>query len=212
MYNLPTPQFTPIKPDSDKNAMLCFWREELEKFGTESILQWSIDTFGPQVAFAPSWSEEDEVIGALLEKMSCRIPAIDRIHTLLLSEAWAPLEPHEIAAATFDGRKAGAGLWARFHQEHLCKIYEEKVVQYKAWIVPVRRDQESVFKHMPILSWNERFGVFRIAPLAACRKEKIQNRIRRIRETIADRFEDRIENEIVETMEMSAGVYAPTAY
>lgn len=173
MNKLPTPLFNPVLPDSAACKLLADWQNKLEQCSGERVLQWSVDTFGSQIAFASSWSEEDRVIDTLLAAGIGSIPVIDQVHTLLLPETWVPIPPWEKAHATFDGRAASAGLWNRFQVEHSCKKYEQTMRRHRAWIVSARQTQDAVLENMPILSWNERFGVFRIAPLAHWSDEKV---------------------------------------
>ena len=134
--------------------------------------------FGSQLAFAPSWKDEDAVIRSLLEKVPGDIPVEDGIHTLLLPEIWTQLPSHEAVSKVFDGRKASVNFWARFNMEYMCKLYEKIVGRYRAWIVSTRREHDVLLGKMPVLSWNERFGVFRIAPLAHWGTESIQAKVR----------------------------------
>lgn len=193
MRHLPLPLFTAIEPGLAVREILACWQRELETFDAEQILQWAFETFGHDVAFAPSWREEDIIIHSLLEKRSPRIRIVDCIHGLLLSETWASPEPHE-SAKNFDGRKASAALWSRFHKEHLCKMHETTISTCKAWIVSARREQAAQLEDMPILSWNARFGVFRIAPLAQWRKENVQKIVRQCNPDFPAAFPEQADN------------------
>lgn len=157
--------------------LLIFWRPELEKSCPEYIIPWAFDTFGSDVAFAPSWNEEDVMIHSLFDRTGVKVPIVEFIHDLLSPEKWAPLSPEEATRKTFDGRSASAALWERFHVEHRCKKSETTVRQYRAWIVSDRRSEDPALNQMPVLSWNERFGVFRIAPLARCRVECLRKKL-----------------------------------
>lgn len=188
MYKLPIPSFTPVFPEPTVSDLLAFWQVELENMPAEHILKWTFDTFASQVAFAPSWTEEDSVINALLEQRLDSVPTAELIYDLLLPETWMPLESHETIQATFDGRSASAGLWARFHMEHLCKRHEKIIGRYQAWIVSARREQHAALAHMPVLSWNERFGILRIAPLAHWPNGNADQKIRHIKTPSSDPF------------------------
>ncbi len=179
MRNLPTPLFEPIRPDAQIQQFIDFWQPELEKQSSKSILSWAIDSYGDGVAFASSWDEGDAVLCSLFEKLSFLLPVVDLIHHLLLPERWTPLSTKEMQQKTFDGRAASAGLWARFHVEHCCKRNESTIRRYPLWIVAARRDQDAALREMPILSWDERFGVLRLAPLARWGQCCIDNKIRR---------------------------------
>ncbi len=191
MYKLPTPLFIPYEPNSATNDLLTFWQPELEKFTSKSILQWAVDTFDSQLAFAPSRSEEDEIVLSLFEEIAYRVPKVEQIYELLLPESWTPLEPREELGETFDGRVASSGLWARFHVEHLCKRYENTISCYRVWIVSTRREQDIVFERMPVLSWSERFGVLRIAPLAHWENEGVAQEMESIAAKKAEASSDR---------------------
>lgn len=173
MRNLPTPLYEPILPDPETEKKLGFWKRELEKMCSKHILNWSFKVFGSDLAFASSWNKEDGVIFSFLERMLCRLPSMELIHYLLLPEIWTPLEPEDAEAKTFDGRKADEALWDRYDIECLCKRNEAVVKRYRAWIVPTLRVENPALADMPVLSWVERFGVLRIAPLARWRKNSV---------------------------------------
>ena len=184
MRNLLTPLYEPLLPDPETRQSMDFWERELEKLCSEYILRWAIETYGTKVAFASSWGVGDDIIRSLFEKLAFQIPVVDRIHHLLLPEGWVPLASEETRNKTFDGRSASAALWARFTMEHFCKQRESTIRCYPVWIVAARRDQDPAFQNMPILSWIERFGVLRIAPIARWRHHCIEEEIRR--ETVPD--------------------------
>ena len=179
MKNLPTPLFEPIRPDAQIRQFIDFWQPELEKQDSEHILSWAIESYDDGIAFASSWGEGDAILCSFFDKLSFLLPVVDLIHHLLLPERWAPLTPEETRHQTFDGRAASAGLWARFHVEHCCKRNESTIRQYPLWIVAVRRDQEEALREMPVLSWDERFGVLRLAPLARRTRSSINDQLSR---------------------------------
>lgn len=179
MRNLRTPLFDPLPPDPETRRILDFWKHEVEKLCSENILHWAVETYGTGIAFASSWDDGDAVVCSMLEKLSFSFPIVDNIHNLLLPETWAPLTPKEAENKVFDGRTASTALWSRFTTEHFCKRQESTIRRHPVWIVAARRDQEPGLERMPILSWIERFGVLRIAPLARWRQCGIQEKLRR---------------------------------
>lgn len=179
MNNLPTPLYDPILPDPETRQLLDFWEIELEKLCSRHILDWALETFGTQIGLALSGTGRDAVVCSLMEGHPFQLPMVDWIQDLLLHEKWTSPEPEEMLRQTFDGRSASAELWARFHVEHLCKKNEKRIRSCRAWIVPATRYENPVLDKLPILSWIERFGVVRIAPLARWRVEDVQEKIRR---------------------------------
>lgn len=176
MRNLSTPLFEPIRPDPGTEQFINFWKIKLEQLSAEHILAWAVETYGNQVAFASSWSESDDIICSLFERFSCTLPVVSMIYHLLLPEIWPPLSPEEMRHETFDGRTASEELWARFRVENCCKRNKSTICQYPMWIVATRRDQDAAFRYLPVLSWNERFGVLRLAPFVRWSHEAIREK------------------------------------
>lgn len=163
---LPTPKYEPKPIRPEQLQLIDDWREKLEDMLPEDILSWTAAHFSFEIALATSCPVGDAVLYTLFERLQVEAAAFDRMERFLLPEAWQPLKPEEEARETFDGSKASAALWERFYLESLCKQYEGAFSRFKVWIIGSRRDQNACLRRLPIVSWNERFGIIRIAPLA----------------------------------------------
>lgn len=178
MEKLPMPNFVPKRPVPKLLELFEEHQMRLEKMSPEDILLWATTTFQTKIAHATSCHFCDTILGNIFEKISTARTVLDRLEWLLLPETWPSLTLEEISGDTFDGTRASAALWERFYLELLCKQNEWKFQHYKVWVIGARRDQDERLAQLPVVSWNERFGVIRVAPLATWSKNRIEEHFR----------------------------------
>lgn len=175
------PLCVPKRPTPKQAGFIQYWKRELEKMSSIQILQFVAETFRRKAAFATSSCMEDSVVGFLLEKIKKSLIFMDDIAHLLLPELWASTDFHETNQEVVYGRSAGNAMWSLCPLDYQCQRHEHEIGRYAVWIVGTRREQHPAFARMPIIEWNERFGVFRIAPLARWNERSIKDIIRRER-------------------------------
>jgi phosphoadenosine phosphosulfate reductase len=161
------------------------WEDLNQQFETASpqeILRWAGGHFGAQVALVTSFQPTGVVTLHMLHelKLPFRVMTLDT--GLLFSETYtliqqveqffglriervAPPQTVEQQAASF-----GPALWER--QPDVC-CHQRKVIPlaaalqpYQAWLTGLRRDQSAGRAQTPIVAWDQRHQMTKIAPLA----------------------------------------------
>jgi phosphoadenosine phosphosulfate reductase len=90
-----------------------------------------------------------------------------------------PLRPALTAAQ--QAEQEGDRLWER-DPDRCCAIRKiepqrKALAGYGAWITGLRRDQVSTRRSTPVVSWDEKFGLAKIAPLATWTEQQTWNYI-----------------------------------
>jgi len=151
----------------------------------QEILRWAFDTFGKGVSIGASFGG---VTGAAILHMAAQIdPAV---HVFVLDTSYLFEETHETQRRTEaslgltnvqvyrpvlsheeQAARHGSALWMR--DPDLCceirKVEPNRVAlaDKSCWISGLRRDQSEGRAGVPIVSWNDKFGVVKVNPLAA---------------------------------------------
>jgi phosphoadenosine phosphosulfate reductase len=158
--------------------------DALEGAAPEDVLRWGVERYQPGLALACSFGGPS---GMVLLDM---IMAIDRsVEVFYLDTDFLFPETYklrDIAAAKYKFRpvgymslltpeqqaaKYGDVLWAR-DPDACCALRKvepnERALKGKtAWISGIRRDQAKSREQMPVVEWDEKFGLVKLNPLAA---------------------------------------------
>ncbi|GAA5002295.1 phosphoadenylyl-sulfate reductase [Actinopolymorpha pittospori] len=177
-------------------------RDELEALATKAgheladasaaeILAWAADTFGAR--FCVTSSMQDTVLSHLASSVA---PGVDVVfldtgyhfaETLGTADAASVVIPINLVTVrprqTVAEQDATLGpeLYRR-NPELCCQLrkvapLERALTSYDAWATGVRRDESQTRADTPVVSWNERRGKVRIAPLASWRQEDVDRYI-----------------------------------
>ncbi|MGW5359616.1 phosphoadenylyl-sulfate reductase [Actinopolymorpha pittospori] len=177
-------------------------RDELEALATKAgheladasaseILAWAADTFGAR--FCVTSSMQDTVLSHLASTVA---PGVDVVfldtgyhfaETLGTADAASVVIPINLVTVrprqTVAEQDATLGpeLYRR-NPELCCQLrkvapLERALTSYDAWATGVRRDESQTRADTPVVSWNERRGKVRIAPLASWTQEDVDRYI-----------------------------------
>jgi len=164
----------------------------LEAAGAEEILNWALETYADALTLSVSFGGAE---GMILLDMLWRQGADVRVFTLDTGLLFAETvkfreEVTERYGMTLDvicpeltiaeqARQFGPQLYKR--NPDLC-CYMRKVeplrralAGYGAWITGIRRDQTEQRANTPVVGWEERFGVAKIAPLALWSMDQVRD-------------------------------------
>jgi len=155
--------------------------DELETLGAEELLAWASAEFGATLCLTCSWQKQSSVLVHMVSSLPHQ-PAIVELDThLFFRESYetrdrlverydlALLRPH-IPTIAEQHRSEGPNLWER-DPDRCCHIRKvEPLVAalrpYDAWISGIRRDQSPSRATIRKVQWSERYGVWKIHPLA----------------------------------------------
>jgi phosphoadenosine phosphosulfate reductase len=156
--------------------------ESLERSSPQDILHWAVDVFGEDLTLSVSFGNPE---GMILLDMLSRITDEAQVFTLdtgfLFEETLRfrdeamkryPL-PLEVLTPSLTVEEQVERYGPKLYScaPDLCcevrKIEPQRrfLRDYGAWVTGIRRDQTAQRASTPVLSWEERFGVVKIAPL-----------------------------------------------
>jgi phosphoadenosine phosphosulfate reductase len=164
--------------------------ERLEGRPAEEILRWALDRYGDAITLACSFGgPTGMVLLDMVMTLAPRTPVFYLDTGVLFPETYALVE---WAAAHYgiapipvrpeltilqQAAAHGDALWAR-DPDRCCAIRKvapqrEALAGYRAWITGLRRDQGDTRRATPVVGWDAKFGLAKIAPLATWSEEEI---------------------------------------
>jgi phosphoadenosine phosphosulfate reductase len=154
---------------------------DLEEASAEEVLRYAVERFGDRLAVACSFQKEASVIMELLARIEPRTRFFTLDTGLLFPETyetWRNLERRygvkvEVRRGMSLERQAelhGEALWSR-DPDRCCGIRKiqplsEMLDGLDAWVTGLRRDQSPARAGTPKLAWDERYGLWKLCPLA----------------------------------------------
>jgi phosphoadenosine phosphosulfate reductase len=165
--------------------------ESLEGSTPQDILRWAVDVYGEDLTLSVSFGNPE---GMILLDMLSRITDKAQVFTLdtgFLFEETVSFREEAMKRYPLPLKVLTPGLSveeqvARYGPKlyscapDLCcevrKIEPQRrfLKDYGAWVTGIRRDQTAQRARTPVLSWEERFGVVKIAPLVNWSAEEVE--------------------------------------
>ena len=181
----------PILERNKDDEELSRAAESLERSSPQDILRWAVDVYGRDLALSVSFGNSE---GMVLLDMLSRITDEAQVFTLdtgflfeetirFREEAMKryPLPLKVVTPGlTIDEQVARYGPKLYSCKPDLCceirKIEPQRrfLRDYSAWVTGIRREQTEQRASTPVLSWEERFGVVKIAPLVNLSAEEVE--------------------------------------
>ncbi len=175
---------------------LDLFNAALQPLSPTEILRWTARLFGSSASLSCSFGGPSGMVlldivateslpfsvysidtGYLFSETHDLAHAVEKRYGIVPQRFFPRLTLAEQAAA------AGEALWER--DPNLCCSIRKVEPNHRAlegqlaWISGVRRDQTAARANAPVLSWNEKFGVFKISPLVTWSEEDVWEYIRR---------------------------------
>ncbi len=181
----------PILERNKDDEELSRAAESLERSSPQDILRWAVDVYRRDLALSVSFGNPE---GMVLLDMLSRITDEAQVFTLdtgflfeetirFREEAMKryPLPLKVVTPGlTIDEQVARYGPKLYSCKPDLCceirKIEPQRrfLRDYGAWVTGIRREQTEQRASTPVLSWEERFGVVKIAPLVNLSAEEVE--------------------------------------
>jgi phosphoadenosine phosphosulfate reductase len=168
----------------DNPAAIAALNERFETARPQDILRWAFDTFGDGLSIGASFGG---VTGSAILHMAAQLnPAV---HVFVLDTSYLFEETHETQRQTAarlgltnvqvyhpllsheeQAARHGSALWMR-DPDACCDIRKVEpnhraLADRTCWISGLRRDQSEGRAGVPIVSWNDKFGLVKVNPLA----------------------------------------------
>ena len=169
--------------------------ERLEDSSPQDILRWAVDVYGEDLTLSVSFGNPE---GMVLLDMLSRITDRAQVFTLdtrFLFEETVRFREHAMERYPLPLKVLTPSLTVEEQVERygpelyscapdLCcevrKIEPQRrfLRDYGAWVTGIRRDQTTQRMSTPVLSWEERFGVVKIAPLVNWSAGEVEEYVR----------------------------------
>jgi phosphoadenosine phosphosulfate reductase len=169
--------------------------ESLERSSPQEILRWAVDVYGRDLTLSVSFGNPE---GMVLLDMLSRITDEAQVFTLdtgFLFEETVRFRDEAMEKYALPLKVVTPGLTVEEQVERygpelysckpdLCcqvrKIEPQRMFlrDYGVWVTGIRRDQTPQRANAPVLSWEERFGVVKIAPLVNWSAREVEEYVR----------------------------------
>lgn len=155
---------------------------QFENSSPQDILRWAAHTFGEYLTIVTSFQPTGIVTLHMLQEIAPQTPVITLDTGVLFPETYALMDDLEARlnlnlirvkpALDLDQQAAAHGdkLWAS-DPNQCCHIRKTLPLQnalsgYDAWVTGLRRDQSATRANIPVISWDERYGLVKLCPYA----------------------------------------------
>jgi phosphoadenosine phosphosulfate reductase len=155
--------------------------QELEALEAEDLLRFASDEFGETLCLTCSWQKQSSVLVHMIAALALR-PVVVELDTQLffretyetrdrLVERYALelVRPH-VPSVAEQHRTEGPNLWER-DPDRCCHVRKvepliEALAPFSAWVSGIRREQSPSRASIQKVQWSERYGLWKIHPLA----------------------------------------------
>ena len=154
---------------------------DLEAMSAEEVLVWAYETFGDKLCLTCSWQKQSSVLVHMVSELGLDVPVIELDTHLFFRESYETREQlvrryglelirPEIPTIAQQHAAEGPNLWER-DPDRCCQIRKvepllEALKPYDAWISGIRREQSPSRAGTPKVERSERYGVWKLNPLA----------------------------------------------
>jgi phosphoadenosine phosphosulfate reductase len=160
----------PVLPELDFEAMTA-----------EDVLQWAYGEYGRKLVLTCSWQKQSSVLVHMVSELGLDVDVVELDTHLFFRESYETRERlveryglklirPDIITVAEQHRREGANLWER-DPDRCCHIRKVEPLiaalePYDAWVSGIRRDQSPSRAGTPKMQWSERYGVWKVHPLA----------------------------------------------
>jgi phosphoadenosine phosphosulfate reductase len=174
------PDIAPIVLEPDYASI----SRTMETWTPQQVLSWAIEEYSDRLAFSTAFGVE----GCVLMAMMAQIPGFEDAFLFNLDTGYQFAETLELRQIFLDkyglniqlvrSEESVAEMEARFggpihgtDPDQCCRIRKvvplsKALAGYSAWISSIRRDQSPTRANAPIVSWDKKFNLVKINPLA----------------------------------------------
>jgi phosphoadenosine phosphosulfate reductase len=160
---------------------LSLTEAEIEALPAEDVLRWAADEWGERLCLTCSWQKQSSVLVHLAAELGLDVAVIELDTHLFFKETYETRDKlveryglnlivPEIITVAEQHKREGPNLWER-NPDRCCHIRKvEPLIQalepYDAWVSGIRRDQSPSRANTRKVERSERYGVWKIQPLA----------------------------------------------
>ena len=161
---------------------------EIESLPAEEILRWASEEFGERLSLSCSWQKQSSVLVHMVADLGLDVDVIELDTHLFFKETYETrerlvdryglslIQPQIITVAE-QHKREGPNLWES-NPDRCCHIRKvepliEVLRPYDAWVSGIRRDQSPSRATASKVERSERYGVWKIQPLADWSEEDV---------------------------------------
>ena len=160
----------------------------VELLSAEEVLRWAHDRFGNKLCVSCSWQKQSSVLVHMTADLGLDVDIVELDTHLFFKETYETRErlvaryglrlirPNVITVAE-QHKREGPNLWEHDPDRccHIRKVQPliEALEPYDAWVSGIRRDQSPSRANTQKLEWSDRYGVWKIQPLADWTEEDV---------------------------------------
>ena len=160
---------------------LSLTETDLEALTAEDVLRWAHEVFGDRLCLSCSWQKQSSVLVHMVSELGLDMDVIELDTHLFFKETYETRERlvkryglqlirPDILTVAEQHRLEGPNLWER-SPDRCCHIRKVEPLlraldPYDAWISGIRRDQSPSRAATKKLEDSERYGVWKVQPLA----------------------------------------------
>ena len=168
---------------------LLWTEQEAEQMTAEELILASYERFGDKLCLTCSWQKQSSVLVHMVSELGLDLDVIELDTQLFFRETYETrdrlveryglrLVQPEVISVAEQHRREGPNLWER-DPDRCCHIRKvEPLIHalepYEAWIAGIRREQSPSRAATPKLQWSERYGVWKINPLADWDEKRVR--------------------------------------
>jgi phosphoadenosine phosphosulfate reductase len=155
----------------------------------EEVLVWAHEQFGPRLCLTCSWQRQSSVLVHMVSELGLDVPIVELDTQLFFRETYETrdrlveryglrLERPGVISVAEQAIREGANLWER-DPDRCCHIRKVEPLRralepYDAWINGIRREQSPSRRGARKVERSERYGVWKIQPLADWDSKRIE--------------------------------------
>ena len=154
---------------------------DAESLSAEELVRWASEEHGDKLCLTCSWQKQSSVLVHMVTELGLDVDVIELDTQLFFRETYDTrdalveryglklVQPQVITVAE-QHRREGPNLWER-DPDRCCHIRKveplfDALAPYGAWISGIRRDQSPSRAQTAKVQWSERYGVWKLHPLA----------------------------------------------
>lgn len=154
---------------------------EIEALPADELIRWAVEEFGDRLCLTCSWQKQSSVLVDMVSELAVDIDIVELDTHLFFRESYETRERlvaryglslirPEIITIGEQHALEGPNLWET-DPDRCCHVRKvepliDALRPYDAWISGIRRDQSPSRAGIPKVVWSERYGVWKIHPLA----------------------------------------------
>lgn len=162
--------------------------DELDALSAEEVLTWAAAEFGDRLTLSCSWQKQSSVLAHMMWSLGLDLPVIELDTHLFFRETYETrdrlvgryrlrlVRPPVITIAE-QHRREGPNLWES-DPDRCCAVRKvepliEALRPFEAWASGLRRDQSPSRAGLRTVEWSERYGVWKVHPLASWSEDEV---------------------------------------